>query len=255
MSRKLPPTLVVAAAAVALLVAGPAQGAGTAHAASPSTITACVQTKTGTIKVLTTAKAKKKKCAKGYQRVTWTLAGTAGMNGTNGKDGANGTNGKDGTNGTPLAVLSATGNVVGLSLGLESIGPISIYYVLAGGGIWTYAGNGELFPSTVASPVLFTDSTCSGQPSLAIDPANASFVASQYRVVLRPYNTLSGALGTPRAWKLGAAAGTESAGQTYYSQDSTGACAPSTSAHTGDPLFSLTPVAVPADVPGPLTTA
>ncbi len=152
-------------------------------------------------------------------------------------------------------MLGATGSVVGLSLGLMSVGPISLYYVLADGGIWTYAGNGQLFPSTVASPVLFTDPACSGRPSLAIDAVNAAFVASQYRLVLRPINTVAGAFGTPRAWKLGVAAGTEQAGQMYYSQDFDGVCAPSPDANTGDPLFGLTPVAVPADVPGPLTVA
>jgi hypothetical protein len=254
MFSKLMPTLAAAAAAIALLAAGPA------HAASPTTITACVKTKTGAVKVLTTAKAKKKKCAKGYKKMTWVTTGVAGKDGkngasgTNGKDGTNGSNGTNGANGTPAAVLSATGNVVGLQLGLLSAGPISLYYVLADGGIWTYAGNGQLFPSMVASPVLFTDPACSGQPSLAIDAVNAAFVASQYRLVLRPIDTVTGAYGTPRAWKLGVAAGTQQAGQTYYSQDFAGLCSPYT-AHTGDPLFSLTPVAVPADVPGPLTVA
>lgn len=257
MFSKLPPTLAAAAAAVALLVAGPV------HAASPATVTACVNTKTGAIKVLTTAKAKKRKCAKGYKKMTWVTTGVAGKNGKNGangatgKDGTSGTNGTNGTNGTQTAVLSANGTVVGLSLGMMSAGPISLYYVLADGGIWSYGGDGKLFPSVGnASPVLFTDPTCSGQPVMAISALTASFVASQYRLVLRPLNPSGFSYGTARAWKLGAAAGTVPAvPPTYYSQDFAGTCAVNTDTQPGDDLFGLTPVAVPADVPGPLTVA
>jgi hypothetical protein len=39
-------------------------------------------------------------------------------------------------------VLSATGNVVGLSLGMMSAGPVALYYVLIDGGIWSYGGTG-----------------------------------------------------------------------------------------------------------------
>jgi hypothetical protein len=62
------------------------------QAAAPKTVTACVNERSGTTKVLLGAKAKKK-CAKGWTKMTWNVAGPAGRNGVNGVNGTNGASG------------------------------------------------------------------------------------------------------------------------------------------------------------------
>jgi hypothetical protein len=62
--------------------------------ASASTLYACVK-KSGSAHVF----AKKPKCKKGEQKLSWNTPGPAGKNGANGTNGTNGTNGKDGIEG------------------------------------------------------------------------------------------------------------------------------------------------------------
>jgi hypothetical protein len=89
--------LLTLAVASALLVGSFAA----ASSASASTLFACVK-KSGSAHVF----AKKPKCKKGEQKLSWSTTGPAGKNGGNGSNGANGTNGKDGAPGQPQKAVS-----------------------------------------------------------------------------------------------------------------------------------------------------
>src|SRR3954447_1088407 len=106
------PALIATAAATLGLFA---MVAGGAQAASkPTTVTACVNKKSGATKVLLGSKAKKK-CAKGWSKVTWSVAG---KNGANGSNGSNGTNGAAGKNAVGLQVRDSAGTVLGTYAGM-----------------------------------------------------------------------------------------------------------------------------------------
>jgi hypothetical protein len=79
----------VAALAAALLLA-PA-------GAQAATLKACVNKKSGAVRLISG----KKKCRKSEKKISWNTKGVAGTNGTNGTNGANGINGTNGTNGAP----------------------------------------------------------------------------------------------------------------------------------------------------------
>src|SRR6478735_3290281 len=98
--------LAVLAVACAVLVS--------ASAADAATLTACVNKKTGEMR-LRTGKAAKKKCPKGWRKVRWNTKGAAGKQGTPGVNGTNGTNGAPGPN---ISVKDATGAVVGQLMGV-----------------------------------------------------------------------------------------------------------------------------------------
>ena len=140
-------TTAVALSVTAVAASG-AQAATTrskTSATAATTITICVKTKTGTVKVLS-AKQAKKKCAKGYKKLTWNAQGPAGKNGTNGT-GTNGTNGTNGLNGGSLKVRDSAGTLIGAFAGL---GPaitafFTTYNVLgADGGLYNYLPSGQL---------------------------------------------------------------------------------------------------------------
>src|ERR1700712_4048029 len=99
MSRKAPSALV--ALGLALVCATSAQAAKKTTAKAVTTsraITACVKTKTGAVKILSAAQAKKG-CPKGSTKVTWNVAGANGAAGKNGTAGATGPAGATGANG------------------------------------------------------------------------------------------------------------------------------------------------------------
>ncbi len=262
-----PAAVIVAALAVTLPT--------TASAASATTITACVKTKTGVARILT-AKQAKKKCPKGSRKMTWSV-GKNGKNGTNGKnaaDGSNGTNGangKDGLPGAQLQVHDSAGNLVGLFAkattlipgGLQSY-PITTYTVLrADGGFYDYLPNGKLYPTSpdFSSPA-FMDSRCIGTAYLGAtgsDPATywLRFFGSQGRWVYRAIDKTNPFKppGVPRAWKFSTATATVPPAATFYQLDPLGTCTaidPGSAPAAGDTLSVLTSIPAPPDADGAL---
>lgn len=202
---------VAAALGLSLTTAATATAAKKKAPAAAKTVTACVNKKSGTTKVLL-GKQAKKKCAKGWTKVTWNAAGkkgASGKNGLNGKDGANGANGRDGLNAPPIQVRDAAGNSLGSLVGsFPLVAPMPIFFVLApDGGIYTYAETGQLVPLASMSPS-FMDAACTG-PAYLTMPADSwngmmsHFVGGTTRIVYRSMNTPSLLnLGPARVWKL-----------------------------------------------------
>lgn len=243
------------AALVALAIAG--GGAAGAHAAATSTITACVTTKTGAVKILTTATARKKKCPKGTKKVTWNVPGRAGADGSSGangssKNGANGTNGTNGTN-APLNVYGPAGRVLGQFAGLAGGNvQFNAYSVMVDGGLYTYVPEGGLSNSAayldVAGGPVYTDAACTGQPVITLPQRYAATMdRSTYRYVETH-------LFTADVWRAGSTSTVPAAAPTYYAIDTgTGNCLVATGVHAGDSLVNLVPTTSPPVLVGPLT--
>jgi hypothetical protein len=230
---------------VTVLVAGVVlAGAGSAGAA---TITACVNKKTGEMRIRT-GKAARKKCPKGTRKLRWNTRGPAG------RPGASGTNGTNGTNGPPGPVINlhdASGAVVGQLLTVFSEGGLH-YLLLRDGEVWDYLGSGQLNPYTGGPD--FTTADCTGTAYLTVPNAYTkqtwlALIAGSYRVTYRTAN--SGVFGAPRAWKSSGTTQPVTATQ-LYRRDNTGTCETDGGPFTGD-LVVMDEVAAPPDFAGPLT--
>lgn len=232
------------AALVALVVA--VGGAAGAQAATTSTITACVTTKTGAVKILTTAKAQKKKCPKGTKKTTWNIPGRAGADGTNGangssKSGTNGTNGTNGTHASPLNVYGQDGHVLGQFAGITGNDQFMAFSVLIDGGLYLYEPYGLFLGSPgyldgAGGPV-YTDAACTGQPVLTLPRRYAGTLdRSTYRFVDLDFLEA-------HVWRAGSTTSTvPAAAPTYYAVDaSTGNCLVATGVQAGDSLVDLVP--------------
>ena len=247
------------AALVALSVAGGGTAgaqAATTSTTTTSTITACVKTKTGAVKILTTAKARKKACPKGAKKMTWNVPGHAGSDGKNGANGSS-KNGTNGANASSLKVYDADGNVLGQFA--ELVGgnaQFNAFGVLIDGGFYVYAG-GLLAYSPYYMPdiggVVYTDAACAGQPVLTVPGRYAATLnRSTYRFVDQDFLT-------KKVWRTGTTTSTvPAAAPTYYAPDANqnSACAVATGVQAGDALVNLVPTttAPPVEV-GPLTIA
>lgn len=253
---------VAAALGLSLTTAATAGAAKKKAPAAATTVIACVNVKSGTTKVLL-GKKTKKKCAKGWTKVTWNVAGTKGKNGLNGKDGVNGANGKDGADAPPLQVRDATGKSLGSlvgSLPLSALMPV--FFVLApDGGIYSYVGSGQLFPVVSGSPS-FMDAACSG-PAYLPTPADvwngmmSKSVGGTTRLVYRATGGSSPLdLGPARAWKLTSTTSVvPRPAPPLYVLDSRGVCRavdPGDLPAPGDLLVSLESIPAPPDGVGPL---
>lgn len=247
--------------------------------AAPKTVTACVNNKSGATKVLLGAKAKKK-CAKGWTKMTWNVAGQAGKNGANGTNGANGANGVNGVNGVngangSVSVRDSTGKRIGGFGGYFSLGlSISLMQVIADdGGVYTYLDStGQLLPFTAlgggGSP-LFKDAACAGAAYLPAAGASVfgstGLTGGSARLAYRPVTGMSlFDLGPTRAWKLTSSLSVvPGIVPTFYELDATGGCValvedPSepgseVPVEPGDYLLQLAPAVAPPDGVGPLT--
>lgn len=277
----------VTAAVGLAIVAAPATAAGTATSATsatakkasakkkstkkqpaaPKAVTACVNKKSGATKVLLGSKAKRK-CAKGWTRMTWNIAGQAGKNGTNGANGANGVNGVNGANGAngSVSVRDSTGQRIGGFGGYFALGlSVSLLQVIADdGGVYPYLDStGTMFPLTTigggGSP-LFRDAACAG-PAYA--PADAlslfgpsGMAGGSARLAYRPMTGMSLLdLGPARAWKTTSSLFVVPGGSpAFYALDPVGGCDVLDDApDSGDYLVQLAPAIVPPDGVGPLT--
>ena len=220
-----------------------------ASAASAKTLTACVNKKTGEMR-LRQGKAAKKKCPKGWKKVRWNVQGPAGKQGN---PGSNGTNGANGQPGPIINVKDATGAVVGQLVGILPEGG-AFYFVLRDGGLWMYLNDGHLYG--FSSSPKFKTNDCTGTAYLSttssqFTPATfAALVGGTFRVVFRTLN--AGVFGTSTAWKGTATTETIASSTSLYEFDNaTGTCQLDTSSFTGT-LVALEQVTAPPDFTGPL---
>lgn len=224
---------------MALMVAAVALPVERAEAAK---MTACVNKKTGTMKMVFGKKAKKK-CPKGYKKVTWNSQGPAGPN---------------------LSVFDSNDQRVGRFVGVTTVGSeLPIFQVVREGGIYNYLGSGTLLPADFLGggiPFAYTTADCSGEPYLAAGGAPGQWyidflgksLAGMNRLVVRSFD--QSGFGVPTAWVGNETSEvTSGGGIPIYGIDSNGTCA------LGDPgfvgvLFGLDEVSVPKpyDFDGPL---
>lgn len=240
MSSNVPSALV--ALGLALACATSAQAATkkttTKAAAKTTAITACVKTKTGAVKILSAAQAKKK-CAKGSKKVTWNMTGPAGANGKNGTAGVTGpagANGTNGANGGALQVSDANGRLGALA-GTYNTNVFSAYNVLAPeGGVYTYLGSGQVMPTGLmsggpgaAALLMFSDPFCQGATYAPVgDTATANLYIAMFggpvRLVYRAMDPATSTFGPIRAWKFTTTQSTVPASPSYSMLNATGGC-------------------------------
>ena len=212
-----------------MLVAG-----GVAAPAQAKTVKACVKKSTGELRILS---GKKKKCKKGWKKVTWNQKGDPGPQGNPGAQGPN------------LVVKDGTGKVLGRYLGLYPAG-FALMFVEIEGGAYTYAPTGVVYPVGGGSPA-FKTNACNGTAYLrSSTPETTQLMTGSAggptRIVYRRTNP---SMGPTFSWALTAT--TETVNQIMYTLDSSGVCVADGN-HNGT-LVALQSVTPPPDVPGPLT--
>lgn len=269
-------TLGLSLVAVAPATAAKKKAPAAAKTPATKTVTACVNKKSGTTKVLLGKKAKKK-CAKGWTKMTWNVGGTNGSNGTNGINGANGINGTNGAagvtgaNGEQIAVHDEAGNRIGTFAGMGVVGvPIPIVQVLGDdGGLYPYLESGQYLPMFSAlgstSAPYFRDAACAGTAYISSEASSwngllSKFVGGSLRFGFRA-STGPGLdlLGPARVWKLTTTTSVlPGPVPTLYTLGFGGACttvdpADPTSPDPGYLLVTLESVPAPPDGVGRLT--
>jgi hypothetical protein len=229
--------VIAAIAAFVLVIALFASMAG-APDAGAARLTACVNKKTGDMRLVSGKKAKRK-CPRGWRKVTW----------------------EKGKGSPGYKVYSADGKLVGGLLGSGSPGGgLTFYTVLRNGGIYTYFPNGSLLPSGAlsgSSPV-FKTSDCSGLAYIPLSGAPPPGIVNFYKGLFTGpfrlvYRTSSGGpdFGPARAWKSNGATENIAAPLDLYELDSAGACVLDQAGFTGT-LFRFVAAAAPPDFKGPL---
>ncbi len=112
---------------------------GATHA-NAATIRACMNKKTGAVRVVSS----KAKCRKSEKSLSWNSEGPAGKNGLNGNNGLNGANGSNGTNGQDLTSHTP------LPSGQSESG---FYGVGSGSSTTGYVAEGISFSQPLAAPI------------------------------------------------------------------------------------------------------
>ena len=231
-----------------VVVAGLA-AVGPVAPASAGTVSACVKKKTGEMRMLTGTK--KRKCAKGWKKVTWNQEGPQGSTGSPGSTGPQGPQGSTGATGPKLVVKDGTGATLGSLVSIFPGDAAFFVLVLVGDRIYSYQPNGRV--AAMGSPV-FLDSSCASTPYVTAANADeeAGLVAlagTQFRLTFRPTAPTPGNISTYSFTNV-----TLTPPGTIYEWNASGACVLDTSAPSA--LVKLqTEATGPSDKPGPLTLA
>lgn len=206
-------------------------------AAAPASPTAgCVNKQTNELRVLLKAS---KKCKKGWQKITFNQPGPPGAPGSAGAAG-------------PVSVVSvkdATGAVIGQSLNSIGTWLSGSALVYTEGGAYSYnLGTGKVVSDDWES-VAYLDASCS--PTNAAAPVYntrryLAALTSFGRMVDRPNTDLP-----TRAFRGTTTVRAVVPGESFWYREATGACTQYTP--WNDTIAMLTPVAAPADRPGPLS--
>ncbi|TXH32369.1 MAG: hypothetical protein E6Q91_01405 [Actinobacteria bacterium] len=209
---------------------------GVASPVQAKTVKACVKKKTGDVRILTG----KKKCKKGWKKVSWNQKGKTGPQGKQGAQGPN------------LVVKDGTGKVLGKFLGVLPEG-LSLISVEIDGGSYLYLPSGIIYPGFSSSSPSYKTNTCTGTGYVeSSSPLSTQFLTGAAggpsRLVYRPSTPV---LGPPSAWKL-TSTSENVVNQPLWERDSSGACVVNLPNYTGA-LVALESIAAPQDVPGPLT--
>lgn len=225
----------IGAMVLGLALAGSMANAPEAGAAK---LTACVNKKTGAMRLVSGKKAKKK-CPKGWRKVTWE------------KDKGNG----------PLRVFSADGKLVGTLVGTGPVGPgVSAYSVLRNGGIYSYLGGGQLFPAqafSAAGPE-FKTADCTGTAYIGLEgvitPTIQDFYTGlfggTFRFILREFSPAG--LSPALSWKFSGLTEPIAVATPLYELEADGTCSPGNPTFTGT-LFQFNSETAPPDFKGPLS--
>jgi hypothetical protein len=214
-----------------VLVAGSA-----AVPAQAKTVKACVNKSTGELRILTG----KKKCKKGWKKISWN------------KKGATGPQGNPGAQGPNLSVKDSTGKVLGKFLGVFPQG-LTLLSVEIDGGAYTYLPNGLLFTSFMSDSPRYKTNDCTGTAYLTSSSAiTTQFLTGSAGGPSRvAYRKTDPTYGPPQAWEFTSTSENAVALQ-LYRRDKTFTCLPEAAVYNGT-LVVLSPVPAPPDVPGPLT--
>ncbi len=157
---------------------------------SQSKTKVCVKKSSGEMRLLT-----KKKCKKGWKKITWNQKGSTGPQGDQGAQGPN------------LTVKRAA-----------SPAGIPLMFVEINGGIFLYGPNGQIFPASRRRQT----STCDGHLESS-SPQTTQLITQSAggpgRIMHRVTNPAPGAI---KAWSLTAT--TETVNQMMYKLNDTGAC-------------------------------
>jgi hypothetical protein len=231
-------TAIAAAGAFVLAIALLVSMAG-APDAGAAKLTACVNKKTGNMRLVSGKKAKRP-CPRGWRKVTW----------------------EKGKGSPGYKVYSADGRLLGglLSSGPLGGGGLTVYTILRNGGVYFYFPSGQLLPTSLlsGSGLTFKTSDCTGSAYAALGggplpPGIVTFYeglfGSPYRAVYRSSSGPSD-FGPSRAWKY---SGNEAAVAPVdlYELNSGGTCVLDQAGFTGT-LFAFTPTPAPPDFKGPL---
>ena len=211
--------------------AGLLMGGGVAPSQA-KTVKVCVKKKSGEMRLL-----KKKKCKKGWKKVTWNQKGATDPQGDQGAQGPN------------LTVKDGTGAVLGKFVGLYPAG-FTLMFVEIAGGIYLYTPNGQVFPALSGSPS-FKTNTCNGTAYLRSSSPQTTqlYTGSAGGPSRILYRATTPAPGPISAWEI--TTSTEVVNQTMYILSNAGVCTADGN-HNGT-IVALQSVTPPADVPGPLT--
>lgn len=225
------------------LVAGGMVVATPASPAGAATVKACVNKKSGDIRFLTGTK--KRKCKKGWKKITWNQQGAQGPQGPQGNTGATG---------PKMVAKDGSGNVIGP---LASVYPIGGAYfsILVNGGVYLYEPSGRVVP--VITPV-YKQADCSGTPYVDTTSAETRdiYVAGVGSSARFTYRATTPTWGATSAYAMSGSSESNVAPApaiALYERDSSGTCVLESAAFNGY-LITLTPQASPpADVTGPIT--
>lgn len=207
---------------------------------------ACVNKRTGEMRMLLSKKAKKRKCAKGWRKITWSSDAQPGSPGAPGAGGATGDRGALGT----LEVYDSAGSKIGSLLGgLSFMSPYQMYTVATDSGTYIYTDSGVVIPNFTP---YYLNNTCTGTTYTSVSDSELSNVLAQAGTSARMVTRISEpSLGPVKAYSI-TGASTPVVAVNAWRLSSTGVCTDASPLTTNlVTLDAVTPA--PTDRPGPLS--